>query len=89
MSAGDVRLPGHLAADGVSAFMEESSSESVFLPRMDRLTSSAITTIPRHVSPTCMGALGPARAEVPQKVENGLLSCVVTVVDARPLGPGL
>lgn len=43
----------------------------------------------RHVPPTHQEVLGPARAGVPQKVENGFLSCTVTVGGARPWGHSL
>ena len=43
----------------------------------------------RHVPPTCQEAPGPAGAEVPQKVEEGLLCRVVAGAGARPWGHGL
>ena len=63
-------------------------------PRTDRLTNNVSTTVLkagplRHVPPLCLEALGPSRAEVPQKVEKGLLCCVVTVMGTRPQGHGL
>lgn len=40
----------------------------------------------RHVPPTHQEVLGPARAGVPQKVENGFLSCTVTVGGCQAMG---
>lgn len=66
------------------------------LPRMDRLASDVTpppnvlkAEPPRHVLPAGQEALGPAGAEVPQKVEKGLPCCVVAGTGARPWGHGL